>query len=205
MSLSSFRFSVRLLMLLVASVALVIGGFLWLVQLGAVREELAPQPLSASVDHEILDIVLGDLINNPEFINPYPTKTQIVVGDRTPRGYGDAGNELERWARENKVTSDVVDDVASRSPKGICYLLARYQPSNPNILKRKIDVIDLDTQFPKARGYVETRLPGYSRDGQNALLSFTFGPTPHGAVGFYLLKRVNGRWEIIMRSLYYYS
>jgi hypothetical protein len=48
-------------------------------------------------------------------------------------------------------------------------------------------------------------LPGYSRDGLTALVDFTFGPTPHGAVGFYLLKKVKGRWEIVECEIGYFS
>ena len=40
---------------------------------------------------------------------------------------------------------------------------------------------------------------GYSRDGQTAVVYFTFGPTSHGAGGYYLLSKVKGRWEIIER------
>ena len=60
-------------------------------------------------------------------------------------------------------------------------------------------------QFPKARGYVETLLPGYSRDGLTALVVFSFGPTVHGAVGYYLLRKVEGRRVIIERSIGYFS
>jgi hypothetical protein len=33
----------------------------------------------------------------------------------------------------------------------------------------------------------------------------TFGPTPHGAVGCYYLKKVNGRWVIVERRLGYFN
>ncbi len=65
--------------------------------------------------------------------------------------------------------------------------------------------LEFSSQFPKARGYVETLLPGYSRDGLAALVVFTFGPTAHGAVGYYLLRKVEGRWVIIERSIGYFS
>ncbi len=200
-------------MIAVASIALAIAGYRWLYGPSVELVELAPQPLSASVDHDIFDIVVADLLDNEEFDPAVGgrrvAKSEIVLGDTTARGSSNAGVNLDSWIREKKISRDVLDDLLARNPNGRRYSLARYYPSNPNILVRTLSRVDMDLgfsfQFPKARGYVETRLPGYSRDGLTALVSFSFGPTAHGAVGFYLLKKVAGRWEIIERSIGYFD
>lgn len=207
------RFTVRRMMMVVASVALVIAGYLWAVRPPFERLELAPQPTWASVDHDILDIVLTDLIDNPEFDPAVGgrgvPKSEIVVGDVTATGLSRSGYHLDTWVREGKITAELRADLLARNRARTRYLLARYRPSNPGILVRNLDVIDTDLgfsyQFPKARGYVITRLPAYSRDGQKALLFFAFGPTAHGAGGYYVLHKVKGRWEIIERYIYYFS
>jgi len=112
---------------------------------------------------------------------------------------------LDTWIREKKIPSAVMDDLLRRNPDRKQLFLTRCQPSNPNILVRSLSQVDQDlgfcSQFPDARGYVESFLPGYSRDGRTALVLFSFGPTPHGAIGCYLLSKTNGRWEIIERSI----
>lgn len=71
-------------------------------------------------------------------------------------------------------------------------------------LKEIDSMHDLLARFPRARGCVRAHLPGYSRDGLTAIMRFGFGPTQHGAMGYYLLKKVGGRWEIIGRSIEYW-
>lgn len=56
-----------------------------------------------------------------------------------------------------------------------------------------------------AKCYVSTYLPGYSTDGTKAFLRFGFGPTPHGAAGTMLLKKLNGKWSVEWRDFAYYA
>jgi len=48
-------------------------------------------------------------------------------------------------------------------------------------------------------------LPGYSSDGQTALLVFRLGPSSHGAVGYYCLTKRAGRWAITGGRIGYYD
>jgi hypothetical protein len=85
--------------------------------------------------------------------------------------------------------------------RGIEASLAGLRPSNPKILVR-----DLDAEFPKMRsglgfaknfrknyldscGYVRVYLPGYSQDGQSAVVIWRGGPSPHGLTWAYMLVR----------------
>lgn len=57
---------------------------------------------------------------------------------------------------------------------------------------------------PTARATVEGWLPGYSADGDTAVLRFWFGPTAHGAVATYLLVRRDGKWLVEQRNFAFF-
>jgi len=202
-------------MVVVAAIALMIAGYLWMVHPPAVLVELATHPQLANTDHHLFDIVVSDLIENKDF---YPTaggrgveKPQIVFGDMTGVGFSELGWNLETWIREKNVPFEIKDDLLKRNPRYQGYILASYHASNPAILVRDLSQIDQDlgftSQFPKARGYVEANLPAYSRDGRTAVVLFNSGPSAHPDVGiadsgYYLLRKLKGRWEIIERSIW---
>jgi hypothetical protein len=175
----------------------------------------APPAQLVSSDHEIFDILLLDLIGNKDFTPATGgrgvKKSQIVFDGTTVGGIGYA------WAEaccgddvRKKIPRDVRYDVLKRNPDGKRYSLALYHPSNPNILLVDLRPTDLDflefcRQYPNARGYVEAYLPGYSPNGQEAVVLFRCGPTEHGAQGAYFLIKTSGRWEIAWRDIYYFS
>lgn len=210
MSLPRFWLTVCAWMGVAAAVGLCIGGYF-----AAFREPpevVEPVPWTTA-DHDVFDVVLTDLIVNKEFdaaVGPGgAARTQIVFADTTLRGIGRLGFSLETWARDKKVPKDLTTEFLRRNPVKTRYIFNRYRPSNPNILLRDLRLVDTDFtfagQFPTARGYVQSHMPAYTRDGLTAFVSFAFGPTPHGAGGWYLLKKVNGRWKIVEREIGYYS
>jgi len=172
--------------------------------------ELAPQPRWANTDHDVFDVVLSDLLTNADFGpvggGPAAKRFQIVVVDKT---YGRVTNSRLHDVlgdQTKDVPAEVQADLVSRNPDRKGYSLAKYRPSTPDILvqdMRAVDQVnDFDRQFPSARGYVLPLLPGYSHDGRMAFFYFYFGPTLHGAAGYYLLRKVNGHWEIILHGFY---
>jgi hypothetical protein len=207
------RFSVRTMIVAVAIAAVSIGclvGFLrsegWLRR----PIELAPPPRWANTDHDIFDIALTDLIENKEFGivggGTVPRKFQMLIGHRT---YGPlTTRRLEAALADHvkDVPAEIVADLVHRNPERNGYSLARYQPSNPDIVVEDTDglplMVDFERLFPKARGCVLPFLPGYSRDGHMSLFFFACEPSLHGAAGYYLLRKVNGRWEIILKGFY---
>jgi hypothetical protein len=50
--------------------------------------------------------------------------------------------------------------------------------------------------YPRARGYAEAYLPGYSQDGSQAVVRAWVGPSPHGAVATVFLERSGGTWRV---------
>jgi hypothetical protein len=66
---------------------------------------------------------------------------------------------------------------------------------------KPIPVPGLDT--PSAvqyRGYLLPRLPGYSHDGRMALVCFRCDRSFNADFGYYLLRKVKGRWEIVLKG-----
>ncbi|MFI5459883.1 MAG: hypothetical protein ACHRXM_31060 [Isosphaerales bacterium] len=179
----------------------------------APRPDRSRQDQGSNADHEIFDIVLSDMIGNKEF-NPAVggrsiKKSQVVLEAATYGGVSD--HFLSHLSNDptKAIPSEIRVDLLRRNPKGERYSLASYHPSNANILISDLSRVDLDLGFaevfPDARGYVQPYLPGYSRDGQSALFLFGFGPTSHGAVGYYLLNRESGRWEIVWSIFGYFN
>jgi hypothetical protein len=207
------RFTIRRLMIAVAVVSLILGGILWMTRTIGVEVRIAPQPLRANVDHEIFDIVLTDLLSNNEFYaSPDKDGKVLVICTKLSRkGYPlDARNfrgKVGTMLHDLKLDDEIVENLNNRNPSKVRFLLDDYKPSNPSIVVR-----DLDKE-PDGYGalgfggpsWVMPLLPGYSKDGQTALLSFSFGPTMHGSVGYYLLKKEKGRWEIVEKELWHYS
>ena len=57
-------------------------------------------------------------------------------------------------------------------------------------------------RFPDARAMVRAWQPAI--DGEKALVRFTFGPTPHGAVATYLLRRHGNDWRVAWHDVVFY-
>jgi ankyrin repeat protein len=57
----------------------------------------------------------------------------------------------------------------------------------------------------KAKGWVQVMLPGYSADGNRAVVSLSFGPTSHGASGTFLVERRADRWTVVWRHFAFYA
>lgn len=153
----------------------------------------------------LLEVVLSDLAVIKDHQYFVGGAYQIVVGDRASPHDSKRRLETVLEDRDKYFPEEIKADLMSRNPKGKKYSMAWYQPSNPNILVLDTGAIDDDSysrQFPNARGYILPLLPGYSHDGRMASVVFICGPSLHGSLGYYLLRKVNGHWEIDLRIIY---
>jgi hypothetical protein len=209
------RFSVELNPMCRQLLAPLLLGLLWCAA-GCERREVSHAPRVrpaqlSSADAEIFDAVLPDLISNPDFDPAVGgravAKRQIILDDTTIGGT--AGQLVER--SELTVTraarSQLRDNAVRRNPPGLRFRIASYQPADENVVVRNLSAVDLGLGFaeifPDARGYVQPLLPAYTEDGRAAVFAFHFGPTPHAAVGCYLLTRDNGQWNVKQRWIAY--
>lgn len=74
-------------------------------------------------------------------------------------------------------------------------------------LDRRIELVDLDTlltntrfqrnpKILKCRAYFRMYAPGFSKDGNQALVRSVIGTSPHGATATWLLELHQGRWNV---------
>jgi hypothetical protein len=175
--------------------------------------DLILQPQELSADHEIYDVALLDMISNKEFDPAVGgrtvNKSQVVLQDMTWGALSDHFLSHSLGDKATAISSEIRAELLRRNPKGRRYSLASFHPSSPSILVRDLSGVDIDWDFaeafPDARGYVQAFLPGYSRDGRLALFYFHFGPTPHGAVGCYLISRETATWKIVWSSFNHFN
>jgi|ERR1043166_6434747 hypothetical protein len=171
-------------------------------------------------DFEVLEVVLSDLLRSPEF-QGYParggSKTQIVLDLRTiqnPYPLDGAKDVIDRMAEKGlTLTDDLVRDFIRRSYGSIS--LDGFSTRNPNILITDVEIavpkgrfgieLEFPKAFPSAKGWVHTRLPGYSADGQYAYVECRLHPAEHGASANYLLRKENGRWTVSWRRVAYFA
>jgi hypothetical protein len=205
------QFTVRQLMIGVATVALITAGTERALRPSNVCLGLTRPPQSSSTDHEIYNTVLPNLIGYKQ-LNPWAgrldvKKPQVVLCDRTRGEVACSGLDYDSSAFGIAIPSDIRADVMRRNPRGNRVSLAGYHPPNPNILVRDPSGIDQGfgffDQYPGASRYVVPSLPGYSEDGSMALFRFSIGPEGyHPSWGSYLLKQGSRRWKVIGRQIY---
>jgi hypothetical protein len=191
----------------VAVFGLLLGGYFWLTREPILELKLPAPSTRVNVDHEIFDIVLSDLLRNEEFVQfGKDEKKQVILDSRSEEGYGMKSvddSDLKETLQEKAIDPEIVEDFHARNARRIRFDLTGYKPSNPDILVQELKDPRL-SRFSLPR-WVQASLPAYSKDGTIALFRFGFGPSAHGAEGFYLLKKANGRWEIVERKLFYFA
>src|SRR5262249_33873561 len=124
------QYTLRWLAVAVATVALMLACCLWIFRPPIVIVEVSRPPGSANFDYDVFDVVLSDLIDNKEF-EPATggrevEKPQIVFGDTTRVGFGEAGvnriGGLGEWMRKRKISLEVTNDLMSRNPPSKRYI-----------------------------------------------------------------------------------
>jgi uncharacterized protein (TIGR02246 family) len=186
-------------------------------------EERLPEDREAEKrrDYAVLEAALDDLTSpmNPEYryqIRNIGPRREIVIDDNTwehaPRDPGEESRNID-----HKDPRPIPDDIRSdlrRRDDGPSTSLADFRPANPDIVVRDLDelfgradgplsaIAAFDERHPDAWGYVSAHLPGYSNDGDRAVIVFEGGPSAHGLDWVYMLTRRGKRWEIQWRHLH---
>ncbi len=202
-----------------------LGGCLGFMPLKGQAGTSASSPKKTSVaaaDQQVLDTVLLDLLYHPGY--PDLRKTilakshtiessvfQIVLADKAP---DELPGRLPLLVGEQPmpgamlrlpVTKDVWQSLLDRNtrPKGHSVRWDGFKPPSKRILVRDIThyAVRTDAQFsfwkqyPQAKSFIRAWLPGYSSDGQTALVEFEAWPaTGYGA---YILAKQQGRWKVL--------
>jgi hypothetical protein len=171
-------------------------------------------------DSALLAAVVQDLLVHPDF-KTYPAwnaRPKLVIGDRT-RGPSAFLSKAQLSGELDGAPSwglDLADELSARNAGTTPIPTSAF--TNPRV----IGVLDADFQalvkrpqesrvewfeekYPDAKAYVHFWRPALSSDGQRALVRFSFGPTPHGACGTYLIEKDGSGWAIRYRDFAYYA
>lgn len=137
----------------------------------------------------------------------------IVLHHQTP----DTGTafiqpaQLTRYLEGHRLPAPIRQDLVRRNVRPGTY--ETYQRSFASLrFPAQIEVADLSGKmnsrtfafseaYPRARGWVEAFLPGYSTDGDTAAVRAWIGPSVHGALVTALLTRRGGAWRVVWRAL----
>jgi hypothetical protein len=188
-----------------------------------VAEEGIPRDSAAEErrDFAVLEAALNDLASpkNPEYkhwIKNAGPGREIVVADRFCTYKGDSQDEHLEESRnidhEDPRTppAEIRADFKRRNA-GPARSLTGFRPANRNIVVRDLDQLfdkaddpleEFRKQHPTAWGFVWASAPGYSKDGQTAVVLFEGGPNgSHGLDWTYCLTRKSKRWEVQWRHL----
>jgi hypothetical protein len=165
----------------------------------------------ASNDATVLRAALEHFAKHEQFLARHEqAKTLIVVNDQTEGAYPFAFPENGRVGRSLSSVNywNLRDRSGSRTS-------LRGMP-----LGKEVVVVDLtdwpmffgefqkevEKRFPRTSQacYVRLWLPGYSLGGASAFVAFRFGPSSHGSLAYYLLKRQGDAWVVSDYDLDYY-
>lgn len=172
-------------------------------------------------DRQVLQTLLLHLLAHPEFdmTNVPAQGATIILHRRTPEKTG--------MLQSNQIRADLGG--RKKLPAGIEQALRRrnsrstgFDSVEASFAELKfaagIVVTDLtgnrgfvgsarafEKAHPKARGWVEAYLPGYSNDGAQAVVRAWIGPTPHGASVIALLKKRGEKWVVLWHEIALYA
>jgi hypothetical protein len=170
-------------------------------------------------DYQVIEAVLLDLIKSKDFTTFVDDgqRTDVVLDEKTAGG--SRGNvQLDHESNDQKwkvIGAEIRADLGRRNTNEPVSLRG-FRPTSERILVRDISGIrrmesvlartrEFGRQFPGARVYVGAWLPGYSRDGQTAVLRARFDPTAHGGQATYIVTKNAGRWAVVWREFRYYG
>ncbi len=167
-----------------------------------VKRTAAPKA-ELNEDDKVLISLLVDDIGKQKEVNWSGGKKKVFLTELTR----EAGS-FESDGRWNGELSDRAVDVTlplrkmlhERNVRAIS-LKGKLDPSIMFLPSEKLEL----TLMRENKLWVSAMLPGYSVDRKTAVLRFAFGPTPHGANGTYLFKRMNTGWTIAWRDYAYYA
>ena len=166
-------------------------------------------------DQQVLEALLLHLITSPDFnmTRVSTNEATIVLDGRTPEKTGflipeqmhsDMGRQIipsdvERDLRMRNTVSDAKPDTYKAVTAYYTKLVfsARIQVGNlPNQVGAFRRPGSFEEDHPKARGWVRSYLPGYSKKGTTAVVRANAGPSPHGATVTALLEKRGEKWLV---------
>lgn len=176
-------------------------------------------------DRDVLNTLLTHLCADVAFdlTKVSTNEAQILLHYRTPEKTGFLmPGQIQSDLGTNSLPSDVEENLRKRNGltaenpgeyDAIAGLFGNVKFS-PAIVVTNLQNWRLDRErlknnfakiFPKARGWVEAYLPGYSNDGNIAVVRAMVGPWAHAASLTALLEKRDNRWVVKWYKISYYA
>lgn len=142
-----------------------------------------------------------------------PQRKNIVINHRTNGpGFYISEQQLQTELRRPTIPIGALEDLQARNqqPSEVNWLPPGLPFFTSDLDALPVDLVELGKEFPaaypKAFAGIWLWNPGFSEDGQWALVRFSFAPTPHGAIGTYILvKDDTGKWQVTTRTIHYFT
>lgn len=175
----------------------------------------ASETVPTERDRQVLEVVLLHLRSDANFnltriTNGAPT---IILHAHTPEKTGFLGvGQVRADLRDQNLPADVEDDMRARNTKpdarpdtyaavpasytNLTFSAGIVVTDLTGVWKNSRSFREFKEAHPDACGFVRAYLPGYSTDGNLAVVRATVGPTPHGASITALLEKVGTTWTV---------
>ncbi len=175
-------------------------------------------------DHQVLETLLLHLLNDPKLaLTRVPTNgATIVLHARTPQKIGflmsvqihsDLGNrtlpdDTERDLRRRNTPADAKPN----SYDAVAAFYTNHAFAGGIVVTNLSEVWQgrrwfrsFEDAHPRARGWLEAYLPGYSKDGTHAVVRAAVGPWAHGAMLTAVLKKRGDKWVVKWYDIAFYA
>jgi hypothetical protein len=174
-------------------------------------------------DRQVLETLLLHLLADTKFDMTWVStnRATIVLHTRTPEGTGFLmSHQIRSDIGGHSLPDDAEQDLRNRnSPRDArpnTYDAVSASFTNLTF-SSGIVVADLTDKWggrhsgsfkeahPKARGWVEAYLPGYSKDGTRAVVRAGVGPSAHGAMVTSLVEKRDAKWAVKWHHIAWYA
>jgi hypothetical protein len=192
-------------------------------------DDKEPEPRSLKPDEKrrdyaVIEAALIDLTDPKSPVNANAVRNgrvgkYIVLGPKTSRTVRPLSREmLPHLAGEENgqtIPDEIGDDLRRRNQGGPASLADFHSDKAPvrirDVYKELEGSFGLEfaenfwERYRESWGYAYAYLPGYSKDGEMAVVIFEEGPSPHGSEVTYLLVKSGGGWKVKWRNQHFWG
>ena len=179
---------------------------------------------ATDTDYQLIEIVALDLLRNKEFVKNFGP---VPKGQKIPRRLWISSTTLPflkiilegtnadytyfRDQRGPQDAFDIPDEIHDNlvQHNQIPVSIANFKPKSHSVMigspvKQGTVITNLGFKYAYLNtGSLASWLPGFSKDGRQALLRFVAGPTAHGMDGAYMFTKREDGWRIKWRYVRY--
>jgi hypothetical protein len=187
---------------------------------GITAQAKASGKRATDADRQVLETLLLEIATDPTFPPPAtPEKPHIVLHRRTPKMIEPviSASEVSYETGARVLPKDAWDDLVRRnairldprsreiSYEGLAFdemiqVGNAFPGPEPPFIGKTFEEV-----FPRARGWVEAWVPGFSKDGRTAVVRARIGPIEKRAMLTAILNRHGDKWAVTWKKYSVYN